>query len=79
MRKRVQAHSISWEGQTFNITLSIGVCNYHRKCKSTLSLKELLTKADKQMFASKKGGKNQINLEKNRKLTRKSTLENSAP
>ena len=79
LRKRVQAHSISWEGQTFNITLSIGVCNYHRRGKSTLTLKELLSKADKQMFASKKGGKNQINLEKNRKLTRKSTLENSAP
>ncbi|MBN2407493.1 MAG: diguanylate cyclase [Elusimicrobia bacterium] len=53
--KCVSRHSLYWEGESFNITISIGISTYP---DDTARYQELFNVADQRLLKAKKGGKN---------------------
>ena len=58
LRKRVQNQPIKWEGQTIQLSLSVGTVNCH--VNQNYSLDHLLKFADEAMYESKEAGRNSV-------------------
>jgi len=58
LRKKVQDQPIEWEGQSIQLSLSVGTVNCHTDQKYTLD--QLLKFADEAMYESKEAGRNSV-------------------
>lgn len=58
LRKSVEEHPISWQGNTIAVTLSIGIIS--QKFDTRTSIDELMSAADHAMYQSKKSGRNMV-------------------
>lgn len=58
LRKKVQDQPIEWEGETIELSLSVGTVNCHANQNYTLD--ELLKFADEAMYESKQAGRNSV-------------------
>ena len=58
LRKKVQDQPIEWEGQTIQLSLSVGTVNCH--AHENYSLDQLLKFADEAMYESKEAGRNSV-------------------
>ena len=58
LRKKVQDQPIEWEGQTIQLSLSVGTVNCH--ANQNYSLDHLLKFADEAMYESKEAGRNSV-------------------
>ncbi len=58
IRHLVEEHRFEYEGESFRITISLGV--YATQGEETLTPNELIRRADLHLFAAKNGGRNQV-------------------
>lgn len=58
LRKKVQDQPIEWEGQSIQLSLSVGTVNCH--ANQEYSLDQLLKFADEAMYESKEAGRNSV-------------------
>ncbi|ETX10155.1 diguanylate cyclase [Marinomonas ushuaiensis DSM 15871] len=56
IRKRIESYKFSYEGQVFNVTLSVGVAS----TTPSVILREAITLADNRLYRAKHSGRNQV-------------------
>jgi len=58
-RRKIEAEDFMYEGETLKVTVSIGICDYPARSDRERTIFE---HADKALYASKEGGRNQVRI-----------------
>jgi diguanylate cyclase (GGDEF)-like protein len=57
IREVISEQNFNWDGQTFDLTVSIGVATWHA---DEDTIEDALTRADKNLYTAKENGRNQV-------------------